>query len=89
MIRLSHAGACVRAGVRVFARDERAAGLVEYALIVAVVAIGVILALAFVAGGVGNVFEMVSDNLEGALTGEDPVEVGRRRGRGWCRRFGC
>ncbi|HET7700621.1 MAG TPA: Flp family type IVb pilin [Candidatus Limnocylindria bacterium] len=89
MIRLSHTIVWVRAGIRVFVRDERAAGLVEYALIVAVVALGVLLALAFVAGGVGNVFEMVSDTLEGALTGEDPIEVGRRRGRGWCRRFGC
>ena len=89
MIGLSPTLASVRAVIRVFVRDERAAGLVEYALIIAVVAVGVILALLFLAGGIGGVFEMASDAMEGVATGEDPIEVGRRRGRGWCRRFGC
>ena len=79
----------LRRTVRTFVRDERAAGLVEYALILAVVAVGVIVALVFLAGGIGNVFEMVSDTLEGVTTSEDPIEVGRRRGRGWCKKFGC
>ncbi|MEX2045868.1 MAG: Flp family type IVb pilin [Chloroflexota bacterium] len=79
----------LRSGVRMFVRDERAAGLVEYALIIAVLAVAVIAALAFLAGGLGDVFEMVSDTLEGVTTNEDPVEVGRRRGRGWCKKFGC
>lgn len=79
----------LRRAVRTFVRDERAAGLVEYALILALVAVAVIVALAFLAGGIGNVFEMVSDTLEGVTTNEDPIEVGRRRGRGWCKRFGC
>jgi Flp pilus assembly pilin Flp len=75
--------------VRSFVRDERAAGLVEYALILAIVAVGVIVALTFLAGSIGDVFEMVSDTLEGVTTNEDPIEVGRRRGRGWCKKFGC
>ncbi len=79
----------LRSTVRTFVRDERAAGLVEYALILALVAVGVIVALAFLAGGIGDVFEMVSDTLEGVTTSEDPIEVGRRRGRGWCKKFGC
>ncbi len=79
----------LRRTVRTFVRDERAAGLVEYALILAVVAAGVTVALVFLAGGIGNAFEMVSDTVEGVTTSEDPIEVGRRRGRGWCRRFGC
>ncbi|MGH2450076.1 MAG: Flp family type IVb pilin [Candidatus Limnocylindria bacterium] len=72
-----------------FARDEDGAGLVEYALIIAVVALGVIGALVFLAGGIADAFEMISDHVEAAITNEDPVEVGRRRGRGWCIRFGC
>ena len=89
MIWLSPTLDSVRAVIRVFVRDERAAGLVEYALIIAVVAVGVILALVVLACGIGGVFEMASDAMEGVVTGEDPIEVGRRRGRGWCRRFGC
>jgi Flp pilus assembly pilin Flp len=72
-----------------FARDEAGAGLVEYALIIAVIAIGVLVALSFLAGGISDAFEMVSDHVEAAATNEDPIEVGRRHGRGWCRRFGC
>lgn len=79
----------LRSTVRTFVRDERAAGLVEYALILALVAVGVIVALAFLAGGIGDVFKMVSDTLEGVTTSEGPIEVGRRRGRGWCKKFGC
>jgi len=65
----------LRSTVRTFVRDERAAGLVEYALIIAVLAVAVIAALAFLAGGIGNVFEMVSDTLEGG-------HHGRRSDRG-------
>jgi len=79
----------VRDASAAFARDEEAVAVVEYALIIAVVAIGVIVALSFLAGGIGDVFEMVSDHLEAAVTEEDPIEVGRRRGRGWCKKFGC
>jgi Flp pilus assembly pilin Flp len=79
----------IRRAVWALAGDEQGAGLVEYALIIAVVAIGLLVVLAFLAGGIGNVFEMVADHLEAAVTSEDPIEVGRRHGRGWCRRFGC
>jgi pilus assembly protein Flp/PilA len=79
----------VRDAARAFVHDEAGAGLVEYALILALIAIGVVVALAFLAGGIGSAFEMISDNVEAVITSEDPVEVGRRHGRGWCRRFGC
>ncbi|HET8570000.1 MAG TPA: Flp family type IVb pilin [Candidatus Limnocylindria bacterium] len=75
--------------LRAFSADEGAQGLVEYALVIAVIALGVLVALSFLAGGIGNAFEMVSDHVEATLTSEDPIEVGRRRGRGWCRRYGC
>jgi Flp pilus assembly pilin Flp len=75
--------------VSAFVGDQHGAGLVEYALIIAVLAIGLLVVLAYLAGGIGNVFEMVADNLEAVITNEDPIEVGRRYGRGWCRRFGC
>ena len=89
MIGFSFALFWLRRSVRAFVRDERAAGLVEYALILALVAVALIVALAFLAGGIGDAFEMASDTLEGVTTNEDPVEVGRRRGRGWCKKFGC
>jgi len=79
----------VRDAAAAFARDEGAAAVVEYALIIAVVAIGVIAALSFLAGGVGDAFEMVTDHLEAAVTNEDPIEVAKRHGRGWCKKFGC
>jgi len=79
----------VRRTVWALAGDQHGAGLVEYALIIAVLAIGVLVVLAYLAGGIGNVFEMVTDHLEAVITNEDPIEVGRRHGRGWCRRFGC
>jgi len=79
----------VRDAAAAFARDEEAAAVVEYALIIAVVAIGVIAALSFLAGGISDAFEMVTDHLEAGITDEDPIEVAKRHGRGWCKRFGC
>jgi pilus assembly protein Flp/PilA len=77
----------LRDGVRDFARDE-GQGLVEYAVIIALIALGAMVALSFLAGGVGNVFEMVTDNLEAIATNTDPIEVARRHGHGWCRHHG-
>jgi pilus assembly protein Flp/PilA len=86
---LTQGGILIQRAARTFARDEEGAGLVEYALILGLVAIGVIVALAYLGGGVGNVFDLVSDNLEAVATNQDPIEVGRQHGHGWCRHFGC
>jgi pilus assembly protein Flp/PilA len=82
-------GIVIERAARTFARDEDGAGLVEYALILGLVAVGVIVALAYLSGGVGSVFDLVSDNLEAVTTNQDPIEVGRQHGHGWCRHFGC
>ena len=74
---------------RAFARDRDGQGLVEYALILGLVAIGVVVALSFLSGGVGNVFEMVTDNLEAAATQQDVLDVAQHHGHGWCRHHGC
>lgn len=52
--------------VREFARNEEGQGLVEYALIIALVAIIVIVALSFLGGTVGNTYNYVAGNLEAA-----------------------
>lgn len=44
-------------------RDESGQGLVEYALIIALVAIAVIGALIFLGGRIGNVFNSVGEEL--------------------------
>jgi Flp pilus assembly pilin Flp len=72
-----------------FAQEEDAQGLVEYALILGLIALGVIVAMTFLAGGLGNAFEMIADHVEAAVTQEDPIEIGRRHGRGWCKKHGC
>ena len=46
-----------------FLRDENAAGLVEYALIIAVIAIAVIVAMVFFRGQLENLFSNVGNNL--------------------------
>ena len=86
---LADRGRGLGARLRAFERDEEAVAMVEYAIIIAVLAVGVIVALVFVAGGMRDAFEMVSDHMEGVITQEDAFEVARRRGRGWCRKFGC
>jgi pilus assembly protein Flp/PilA len=78
----------LRRGLREFARDE-GQGLVEYAVIIALIALGAMVALSFLAGGVSNVFEMVSDNLEAVATNMDPIDVAQHHGHGWCRHHGC
>jgi pilus assembly protein Flp/PilA len=49
--------------VKVFFDDEDGQGLVEYALIIAVIAIGVIIAMFFLRGRLSNVFYNVGNNL--------------------------
>jgi Flp pilus assembly pilin Flp len=72
-----------------FAQEEDAQGLVEYALILGLIALGVLVAMTFLAGGIGDAFEMIADHVESVTTQEDPIEVGRRHGRGWCKKHGC
>ena len=46
-----------------FLRDERGQGLVEYALIIAVIAIAVIVAMIFLRGQIQNIFSNIGNNL--------------------------
>lgn len=45
-------------------RDEAGAGLVEYALLVALIAIVLIAALVFLSGGIGSVFSKAGSTLQ-------------------------
>jgi len=49
--------------VKGFVRDEEGQGLVEYALIIALVAIVVIAALQFLGGRVGNTYNSIGNKL--------------------------
>jgi pilus assembly protein Flp/PilA len=49
--------------LRSFVRDEEGQGLVEYALIIAVIAIAVILAMVFLRGQLENIFSNIGNNL--------------------------
>ena len=46
-----------------FFNDEDGQGLVEYALIIAVIAIAVILAMVFLRGQIENIFSNIGNNL--------------------------
>jgi pilus assembly protein Flp/PilA len=46
-----------------FLRDEEGQGLVEYALIIAVIAIAVIVAMVFLRGQIQNIFSNIGNNL--------------------------
>ena len=47
----------------VFLREEDGQGLVEYALIIAVIAIAVIVAMVFLRGQIQNIFSNIGNNL--------------------------
>ena len=49
--------------IRDFIREEEGQGLVEYALIIAVIAIAVIVAMIFLRGQLQNIFSNVGNNL--------------------------
>jgi pilus assembly protein Flp/PilA len=49
--------------IRTFIRDDAGQGLVEYALIIAVIAIAVIVAMIFLRGQVQNIFSNIGNNL--------------------------
>jgi pilus assembly protein Flp/PilA len=46
-----------------FLREEEGQGLVEYALIIAVIAIAVIVAMVFLRGQLQNIFSNIGNNL--------------------------
>jgi pilus assembly protein Flp/PilA len=46
-----------------FIRDDSGQGLVEYALIIAVIAIAVIVAMIFLRGQIQNIFSNIGNNL--------------------------
>ena len=46
-----------------FIRDDEGQGLVEYALIIAVIAIAVIVAMIFLKGQIQNIFSNIGNNL--------------------------
>jgi len=46
-----------------FFRDDEGQGLVEYALIIAVIAIAVIVAMIFLRGQITNIFSNIGNNL--------------------------
>jgi pilus assembly protein Flp/PilA len=46
-----------------FIREEEGQGLVEYALIIAVIAIAVIIAMIFLRGQIENIFSNIGNNL--------------------------
>jgi pilus assembly protein Flp/PilA len=46
-----------------FIRDDDGQGLVEYALIIAVIAIAVIVAMVFLRGQIENIFSNIGNNL--------------------------
>ena len=46
-----------------FIRQEEGQGLVEYALIIAVIAIAVIVAMVFLRGQIENIFSNIGNNL--------------------------
>ena len=46
-----------------FVRDEQGQGLVEYALIIAVIAVAVIVAMVFLRDQISNIFSDVGNNL--------------------------
>ena len=46
-----------------FFKDESGQGLVEYALIIAVIAIAVIVAMVFLRGQIQNIFSNIGNNL--------------------------
>ena len=56
-----------------FMKDESGQGLVEYALIIALVAIGLIAVLIVFRNAIGNVFKNVSGQLNNAPASSFPV----------------
>ena len=58
----------MRAVLGSFMKDEQGQGLVEYALIIALVAIGLMAILVLFRNSIGNVFDAAKDSLDNAPT---------------------
>lgn len=57
-----------------FLRDENAAGLVEYSLIIAIIAVGAIIAMIFLRGQLMNIFSSIGNNVHnGACMGPNQL----------------
>lgn len=56
-----------------FVQDESGQGLVEYVLIIALVAVGLIAIMLFFRNSIGNVFQTVSETLNNAPASAFPV----------------
>jgi pilus assembly protein Flp/PilA len=56
-----------------FTQDESGQGLVEYVLIIALVAIGLIAIMLFFRNSIGNVFRTIADTLNNAPSAGFPV----------------
>ncbi len=50
-------------GIQAFFHEDEGQGLVEYALIIAVIAIAVIVAMIFLRGQIQNIFSNIGNNL--------------------------
>ncbi len=59
--------------LRRFWKDESGQGLVEYALIIALVAIGLILILLYLRNQIGNTFKAAGNELKNAPQNQMPV----------------
>ena len=59
----NHSGGKEGIYVLTFLKDEEGQGLVEYALIIAVIAIAVIVAMVFLRGQIQNIFSNIGNNL--------------------------
>ncbi len=53
----------IRSALRGLARDERGQTMVEYALIIALVAVVLVVALTTLGGGIGNTFQKITGSL--------------------------
>jgi pilus assembly protein Flp/PilA len=64
--------ACMQSLYRTFWSDESGQGLVEYALIIALVAVGLIAILLLLRNSLGNVFNNTATQLDGHPTTPSP-----------------
>lgn len=59
--------------VKQFAREERGASFVEYAMLTGLVAAAVIAGIGLMRGGLTNIFTDIQTTLDGVVTGTPPA----------------